>query len=108
MLIRALSGGNQQRAILARELSQPVTVLVAAQPTRGLDVGAIEEVTERVLAARDGGAAVLLVSSDLAEIFALSDRIAVIYRGRIVGIVDRADATPHGIGALMSGLSGAA
>ena len=107
VLIRALSGGNQQRAILARELSQPVTVLVAAQPTRGLDVGAIEEVTERVLAARDGGAAVLLVSSDLAEIFALSDRIAVIYRGRIVGIVDRADATPHGIGALMSGLSGA-
>lgn len=104
VLIRALSGGNQQRAILARELSRPVKVLVAAQPTRGLDVGAIEEVTARLTAARDGGAAVLLVSSDLTEILALADRIAVLYRGVIVEVMDRADATPERLGELMAGL----
>jgi general nucleoside transport system ATP-binding protein len=103
-LIRSLSGGNQQRAILARELSRPVTVLVAAQPTRGLDVGAIEEITERVTATRDSGAGVLLVSSDLSEIMALSDRIAVLYRGAIVGIVDRRNATTEHLGELMAGL----
>ena len=103
-LIRSLSGGNQQRAILARELSRPVTILVAAQPTRGLDVGAIEEITERVLTTRDEGAGVLLVSSDLSEIMALSDRIAVLYRGAIVGIVVRADATTEHLGELMAGL----
>jgi general nucleoside transport system ATP-binding protein len=103
--IRSLSGGNQQRAILARELSRPVTVLVAAQPTRGLDVGAIEEITERVTATRDAGAGVLLVSSDLAEIMALSDRVAVLYRGTIVGIIDRVDATTDQLGELMAGLS---
>ena len=103
--MRALSGGNQQRAILARELSRPVDVLVAAQPTRGLDVGAIEEVTERINAARDGGAAVLLVSSDLTEILALSDRVAVIYRGEIVGVLDRADAHHDRLGELMAGLT---
>ena len=105
VLIRSLSGGNQQRAILARELSRPVTALVAAQPTRGLDVGAIEEVTDRIQAVRAGGAAVLLVSSDLAEVFALSDRIAVLYRGRIVGILSRQEATSLRVGALMAGLS---
>jgi general nucleoside transport system ATP-binding protein len=103
--IRALSGGNQQRAILARELSRPVTVLIAAQPTRGLDVGAIEEIAERVNATRDAGAGVLLVSSDLAEIMALSDRIAVLYRGTIVGVVDRVDATTDQLGELMAGLT---
>ena len=107
-LIRSLSGGNQQRAILARELSRPVSVLVAAQPTRGLDVGAIEEITERVIATRDSGAGVLLVSSDLAEILALSDRIAVLYRGAIVGIVNRADATTEQLGELMAGLTSGA
>jgi general nucleoside transport system ATP-binding protein len=105
ILIRALSGGNQQRAILARELSRPVTVLVAAQPTRGLDVGAIEEVTERIEAVRATGAGILLVSSDLAEVFALSDRIAVLYRGSIVGVLDRHEATPSRVGALMAGLN---
>jgi general nucleoside transport system ATP-binding protein len=104
VLIRSLSGGNQQRAILARELSRPVTALVAAQPTRGLDVGAIEEVTDRIQTVRAGGAAVLLVSSDLAEVFALSDRIAVLYRGRIVGVLHRREATPQRVGALMAGL----
>lgn len=103
-LIRSLSGGNQQRAILARELSRPVRVLVAAQPTRGLDVGAIEEITERIVATRDEGAAVLLVSSDLAEIMAMADRIAVLYRGRIVGVVDRAGVTVQYLGELMAGM----
>ena len=103
--MRALSGGNQQRAILARELSRPVDVLVAAQPTRGLDVGAIEEVTERINAARDGGAAALLVSSDLTEILALSDRVSVIYRGEIVSVLDRADAHHDRLGELMAGLT---
>jgi general nucleoside transport system ATP-binding protein len=102
--IRNLSGGNQQRAILARELSRDVSVLVAAQPTRGLDVGAIEEVTERITAARDSGAAVLLISSDLAEVMSLSDRVAVMYRGRFIAVVDRADATTELIGELMAGL----
>jgi general nucleoside transport system ATP-binding protein len=102
--IRTLSGGNQQRAILARELSREVKVLVAAQPTRGLDVGAIEEVTERVLAARDGGAAVLLISSDLAEIMSLADRIAVMYRGEFLAVIDRFGATTERIGELMAGL----
>ncbi len=102
--IRNLSGGNQQRAILARELSRSVTVLVAAQPTRGLDVGAIEEVTERITTARDGGAGVLLISSDLAEVMSMSDRIAVMYRGRFLAIVDRADASTELIGELMAGL----
>lgn len=102
--MRSLSGGNQQRAILARELSRPVKLLVAAQPTRGLDVGAIEEVTERVLAARDGGAGVLLISSDLAEILALSDRIAVMYRGTIVGVLDRSKADHDQLGLLMAGI----
>ncbi len=101
--IRSLSGGNQQRAILARELSAEVTVLVAAQPTRGLDVGAIEEVTDRVVRARDAGAGVLLISSDLAEILALSDRVAVIHRGRLLAVLDRADATLDRIGPLMAG-----
>jgi general nucleoside transport system ATP-binding protein len=105
VLIRSLSGGNQQRAILARELSRPVIVLVAAQPTRGLDVGAIEEVTDRIQAVRAEGAGVLLVSSDLAEVFALSDRIAVLYRGRIVGVLARHEATAPRVGALMAGLS---
>jgi general nucleoside transport system ATP-binding protein len=104
-LIRSLSGGNQQRAVLARELSRPVRVLVAAQPTRGLDIGAIEEITERIMATRDAGAAVLLVSSDLTEIMALADRIAVLYRGRIVGVIDRDDATATLLGQLMAGMN---
>ena len=102
--IRNLSGGNQQRAILARELSRSVNVLVAAQPTRGLDVGAIEEVTERITTARDQGAGVLLISSDLAEVMSMSDRIAVIYKGRFLAVVDRRDATTELIGELMAGL----
>lgn len=100
---RSLSGGNQQRVVLARELSADVRVLVAAQPTRGLDVGAIEEVTERVVAARDAGAAVLLISSDLAEILALSDRVAVIHRGRLLAILAQREATLERLGPLLAG-----
>jgi simple sugar transport system ATP-binding protein len=81
----ALSGGNQQKVVLARELGDEPKVLVAAQPTRGLDVGAIEFVHRRLLAQRDAGRAVLLVSLELDEILALSDRILVVYEGRIVG-----------------------
>ena len=85
--ISTLSGGNQQKAILARELSRPLKVLVASQPTRGLDVGSIEFVHARIVAERDKGAAVLVVSTELDEVAALADRIAVMYRGRIVGVV---------------------
>ena len=80
----ALSGGNQQKVVLAREIGREPSVLIAAQPTRGLDVGAIEFVHRRLVEARDGGKAVLLVSLELDEILSLSDRILVLYEGRIV------------------------
>jgi simple sugar transport system ATP-binding protein len=98
-----LSGGNQQRVVLAREMWQHPKVLVAAQPTRGLDVGAIEYMTERIRAAADDGAAVLLISSELEEILDLADRIAVISRGRIVGETPRAHVDLERIGLLMGG-----
>ena len=81
----SLSGGNKQRVVLARELSRSPAVLVAAQPTRGLDVGAIEYVTGRIRAAAEDGIGVLLISNELEEILALAHRIVVIYGGRIVG-----------------------
>lgn len=83
----SLSGGNKQKVVLARELSRPVKLVVASQPTRGLDVGSIEFVHQRLVAERDSGRAVLVVSTELDEIFALSDRIAVMYQGEIVAIV---------------------
>src|SRR6202030_4169150 len=82
--VGTLSGGNQQKVILARELGREHKVLVASQPTRGLDVGSIEFVHKRIVAARDSGVAVLIVSSELDEIYALADRIAVMYEGQIV------------------------
>jgi simple sugar transport system ATP-binding protein len=81
----ALSGGNQQKVILAREISRDPKVLIAAQPTRGLDVGAIEFIHRRLIEERDEGRAVLLISLELDEILALSDRILVMFEGRIVG-----------------------
>ena len=87
--MRSLSGGNQQRVVLARELSRDPTVIVAAQPTRGLDVGAIEYVTNRIRDAAAGGVAVLLISTEVEELLAVADRIAVIHRGRIVGEMTR-------------------
>ena len=103
--MRNLSGGNQQRAVLARELSSPTTVLVAAQPTRGLDIGATADVVERILQARDAGAAVLYVSSDLAELRALCDRIAVLNGGSLTEARPTASATSEWLGAAMSGVS---
>ena len=101
----SLSGGNQQKVVLARELSKPVVSLfIASQPTRGVDVGAIEFVHSRVIAARDAGVAVLIVSTELDEVAALADRVVVMYRGRIVGIV--APDTPRGaLGLMMAGVA---
>jgi simple sugar transport system ATP-binding protein len=98
-----LSGGNQQKVIVARELSRPVKLLIANQPTRGLDVGSIEYIHKQIVAARDGGAGVLLISAELDEIMGLSDRIAVMYHGRIVAIVEAGQATREELGLLMAG-----
>jgi general nucleoside transport system ATP-binding protein len=98
-----LSGGNQQKVIVAREFFHAERLLVLSQPTRGLDVGSIQYIHRQVVSKRDQGVAVLLNSSELDEVLALADRIAVIYRGRIVGIVDRADASRERIGLLMAG-----
>lgn len=98
-----LSGGNQQRVVLARELSRKPDVLIAAQPTRGLDVGAIEYMADRLRAAAADGAAVLLISSELEEILDLADRVAVIHRGRITGQLDRHDLDREHLGLLMGG-----
>jgi simple sugar transport system ATP-binding protein len=97
-----LSGGNQQKVIIARELTGDVRLLVVAQPTRGLDVGSIEFIHHRIVEMRDQGAAVLLVSAELDEVLNLSDRIGVIYRGALVGVFDRADATRDRLGLLMA------
>ena len=99
----SLSGGNQQRVVLARELAHQPTVLVAAQPTRGLDVGAIEYMTDRLRRVAAEGVGVLLVSSELEEILDLSHRIVVLYRGRVVGTLDRSEAHRERLGLLMGG-----
>lgn len=101
--MKSLSGGNAQKVILARELSRDPKVLVAAQPTRGVDIGATEYIHEMIVQQRAAGTATLLISEDLDEILALSDRIAVIFHGEIMGIVDRADATPEKLGLMMAG-----
>jgi simple sugar transport system ATP-binding protein len=100
----SLSGGNQQKMVVAREFSRDLKLLIAAQPTRGIDVGSIEFIHNQIVAQRDEGVAVLLVSSELDEIMALSDRIAVMYEGEIIGIVPRAEATRAGLGLLMAGV----
>ena len=100
---QSLSGGNQQKVIVAREFSRPIKLLIAAQPTRGLDVGSIEYIHRRLIEKRDEGVAVLLVSVELDEIMALSDRIAVMYEGRIVGTVDADKVTREELGLLMAG-----
>jgi simple sugar transport system ATP-binding protein len=99
----SLSGGNQQKVVVARELGTEPMVLIACQPTRGIDVGSIEFIHQQIVAQRDKGLAVLLVSSELDEVLSLSDRIAVIYRGRIVAIVDGGEADRDRIGLLMAG-----
>jgi simple sugar transport system ATP-binding protein len=99
-----LSGGNQQKVIVAREFSRPIKLLIASQPTRGLDVGSIEYIHGRILKKRDEGCAVLLVSPELEEILALSDRIAVMYEGEMVAILPAAEATRERLGLLMAGV----
>ncbi|HEX2780882.1 MAG TPA: ATP-binding cassette domain-containing protein, partial [Gemmatimonadaceae bacterium] len=103
---RALSGGNQQKVVVAREMGRDFTVLLAAQPTRGVDVGAIEFIHERIRRAKAEGKAVVLVSADLAEVLALSDRIAVMYGGRIVALLPRSEASPEVLGPYMTGAAG--
>lgn len=98
-----LSGGNKQKVVLARELSRDLTVLIAAQPTRGLDVGSIEFVHRRLIEVRDSGVAVLIVSTELDEVYALADRILVMYQGRVAGIVGR-DTPRDDLGMLMAGV----
>lgn len=101
---RVLSGGNLQKVILAREFSQSPKCLIVSQPTRGLDVGATEYVRRRLLEQRDRGAGILLISEDLDELLNLSNRIAVIFKGRIMGILDAERATLEQLGLLMAGV----
>jgi ABC-type uncharacterized transport system ATPase subunit len=103
--VSTLSGGNQQKVIVAREMSRPLKLFIAAQPTRGVDVGSIEFIHNRIVHERDIGTAVLLVSSELDEVIGLADRIAVMYRGRILGIVGP-DTPREEIGLLMAGITG--
>jgi simple sugar transport system ATP-binding protein len=100
-----LSGGNQQKVIIAREFSRDVSLLIANQPTRGLDVGSIEYIHQQIVEMRDQGAAVLLISAELDEIMSLSDRIAVMFHGQIVAILDAAGVTRSQLGLLMAGSS---
>ena len=97
------SGGNAQKLIVARELERQPSVLVMAQPTRGVDIGAIEFIHRQIVDARDSGIPVLLVSADLNEILSLSDRIIVMFQGRIMGELSQAEATPEKLGLLMAG-----
>ncbi|RLD04270.1 MAG: heme ABC transporter ATP-binding protein [Chloroflexota bacterium] len=102
--VGSLSGGNQQKVIVGREFSRPIKFLVAAQPTRGLDVGSIEYIHNRLLEKRDDGCAILLVSTELDEVMELSDRIAVMFEGKIIAVVDAEGATKEQIGLLMAGV----
>jgi ABC-type uncharacterized transport system ATPase subunit len=99
-----LSGGNQQKVIVAREFSRPIKLLIASQPTRGLDVGSIEYIHNRIVEKRDAGCAVLLVSPELDEILSLADRVAVMYEGQIIATLPAADATKERVGLLMAGV----
>jgi len=101
--VETLSGGNQQKVILARELSGEVRLVIANQPTRGLDVGAVEEIHARLRALRAAGAGILLVSTELDELRALADRIAVLSRGRLVATLPAAETTSPQLGLLMAG-----
>lgn len=102
---RHLSGGNIQKVVIAREFTCEAEVLVVAQPTRGVDIGAAEYIHERLLEQRSNGAAILLISEDLDEVLQLSDRVVVVLEGQVMGEVQRADATPQAVGLLMSGVT---
>ena len=101
--MESLSGGNKQKVIVARELTQDAELVIAAQPTRGVDVGSIEFIHRQLVDQRDRGVAVLLVSAELDEILSLSDRVAVIYEGQIQDVLPVAEATRERIGLLMAG-----
>ena len=101
---KSLSGGNIQKLILARELARSPKVLVAAQPTRGVDIGAMEYIHQRLLDQRETGTATLLISEDLDEVLALSDRIAVMYEGRVMDVVKREETSAEELGLLMAGV----
>ena len=101
--VRSMSGGNQQKAIVAREIDRSPHLLIAMQPTRGLDVGAIEYIHKQIIAARDEGKAVLLVSLEMDEVLDVSDRILVMYEGEIVGELDPKTTTAEEIGLYMAG-----
>ena len=103
-LAKQLSGGNQQKVVVARELSRDLSLLIASQPTRGVDVGSIEFIHEQIVATRDAGKPVVIISTELDEVTALADRIAVMYRGRIIGIVD-ASASRETLGQMMAGVT---
>jgi len=103
LFAKNLSGGNQQKVILAREFSSSPDLLIAVQPTRGMDVGAIEYIHRKLIELRDSGKAILLVSLELDEILNLSDRIAVMYSGRIMDILESKNATKEEIGLMMIG-----
>ncbi len=102
-IARSMSGGNQQKAIIARELDRDEPLIVAVQPTRGLDVGAIERVHRELVRERDEGKAILLVSLELDEVLGLSDRILVMYEGEIVAEINPKETTPEELGLYMAG-----
>jgi general nucleoside transport system ATP-binding protein len=99
-----LSGGNQQKVVMARELSRPLKLFIASQPTRGVDVGSIEFLHQRIVAERDGGTPVMIVSTELDEVLELADRIAVLYRGKVMGIVP-GDTSRDTLGLMMAGMT---
>jgi len=102
--VSTLSGGNQQKVVVAREMSRPLRLMIASQPTRGVDVGSIEFIHHQIIHERDNGTAVLVVSSELDEVVGLADRIAVMYRGRILATVSP-DMPREEIGLLMAGVT---
>ena len=102
--VRSMSGGNQQKAIIAREMDKDHDVIIAVQPTRGLDVGAIEYVHKRLVEERNAGKAILLVSLELSEVLGVSDRIIVMYEGEMVGELDPQQTTEQELGLYMSGV----
>ena len=102
-LVKNLSGGNQQKVIIAREIGRKPDLLIAAQPTRGVDVGAIEFIHQRIIEQRDAGKAVLLISNELDEVMGLSDRILVMFHGEIVGEMPAEEATEDELGLYMAG-----
>ena len=102
-MVSKLSGGNAQKVVLARALSHEPAVLLVAQPTRGVDIGAIEYIHSELIARRDEGMAILLISTELDEILSLADRIVVLYEGQVMGTVGAGDATADRLGLLMAG-----